>query len=302
MAEIANTITATVAANSEGMQKAKDNIASMPKEKSGFIARAFEMFNPVRKASVDFQEWVNRFRNQEFWSWENILGVNKESPIYKLLNDVVTQGEAYSESVATEMAALYKALKFPVLRKGIAGKERLEGAYKQFMKNLSSPENREKRVMVGMIMIERRFRELYDKPFWNNVMSDKDKTNRLSGKKDKLIGGVSERQIYEEAYAKLPKNEDGTIDLEAAFKQVRKDRISNSLINFLEEKFDENGELAQKQKVSNQKRGLPTEFGRFYFPFLRKGGISQETKEFDFNELDNLLKQLEYYFKKIEGG
>ena len=283
---ITNDLKAENALNSNSFEEAQKRIDDMPKEKANSILRFLQKFDPRPKLKTSLKAWETTIRNMEFWQWDDVIGTSKSGLVYEPLNNVVTAGEQYNESTSTEMAALQEALKFPVMSKDITKSKAVLEFAKKALNDLYSPKKQTERIMVGMAMIERRRRDLFGETFYDKVFGSPELLNQLDGNAGAT--GTSQRQIYQDAFDALPKNEDGSIDLEASFKELKKNKVQASLIDFLEKKLDKNGELANKQKVANSYRGMSITFDDFYIPILRMGS-KQSKDEFTFSDFNSML-------------
>lgn len=231
---------------------------------------------PVRS---DLKKIVGKFKRAEFSTWEDITGMSK-NPILTFITDpIIVAGNRMKEAVESDIRK-FQDVMFPELEgKAIVralkrSKDGTFGRLSDVLKQLNSTENRVSRIALGMVMIERRWNHLYfdsDKPktkgMWHKVMNDGDQRNKLS---------LKEKRTHDAAFKSLPKNPDGSIDVDKALQELTPDQ--KRMFEFLEKMFDGNSELGLKQKAVSAQRGILNNFDSFYFPFLRinKDGVSPE--------------------------
>lgn len=280
MSNISNELKANIAVASPEADKSIKAINKMPKSSTNFFKKWGQIFNPLRKSRADLKSWVEAFRSNEFWGWDAMMGVGQDSFIYtKILNPLVVAAEKYREESSEQMNEFLNAAKIALINK--------KTTFKEFVKSMGN--GRPDRIKLGMIMIEQRFRHLYNTSFWDKVVADPNLMNQYSAGRV-LSTKKSERQMYQEAFDDMVKNPDGTINIDESKKKIIDgDRKLSKLHDFLIQKFDKNGEMADRQRAANQKRGLPIEFEDFYVPFIRRGGAEQRSGEYSFDEFRGLV-------------
>ncbi len=226
-------------------------------EKANFVVKKL-LGNFSRVGSIKkLNDMVTKLRSQDWAFHDNLFGTKREGIIFSTLEGVIRGESEVMDALSAVGDGLSSILKvnFSDLKKG---KEFID---KQFRNNAMLDR-------VGMIMVERRYRNKYEDGFWQGTLSKEESGRRVSDKKLKEA---------KSAFDSLPKDKDGNIDIEKAINSLSP--TEKKLLGYAESTLDE---MRGKEEVSAGKRGTKFEIEEFYFPFLdlaRKGEKSEELPE-----------------------